>query len=213
VENTGPNDCVVVELLDDDRCDTNVVICSGPYATEAAARAACGSGSLVPVGGICPNLPAQVWSRMVGVLSPNGPGPISSCSTGPGSVVCNQSYLLVLDYEGECTWTNFFNGTITSSPPWPYDHTIPPIAPCSGCFGDAPAPVWTDLAAFGATGPQYTYEVVVGTICSSSIAQVTYRLVTNTQWDGQSPITLSLVGTDAFGPNCNWPSTITLYPG
>jgi hypothetical protein len=42
VENTGPNDCVVVELLNDDRCDTNVVICSGPYATESAAEAVCG---------------------------------------------------------------------------------------------------------------------------------------------------------------------------
>jgi hypothetical protein len=34
--------CVAVELLAEDECDTSLTICSGPYATLAAAQAACG---------------------------------------------------------------------------------------------------------------------------------------------------------------------------
>lgn len=41
IEDSGPGDCIPVELLDVDRCDEGIVICSGPYEDEAEATAAC----------------------------------------------------------------------------------------------------------------------------------------------------------------------------
>jgi len=42
---TSSTDCFVVELLDEDRCDSNIFICSGPYATEQQADDVCGPPS------------------------------------------------------------------------------------------------------------------------------------------------------------------------
>ncbi len=39
---TGSGNCVAVELLTEDSCDINIVICSGPYVNEAGALAVCG---------------------------------------------------------------------------------------------------------------------------------------------------------------------------
>lgn len=54
IEDTGPEDCIVAELLDEDKCDTEITICSGPYASEADAIAVCGSGTITGVTG-CSN--------------------------------------------------------------------------------------------------------------------------------------------------------------
>lgn len=45
VEDTGPDDCIPMELLDEDKCDDEIVICSGPYASEAAALLFCPTGA------------------------------------------------------------------------------------------------------------------------------------------------------------------------
>lgn len=45
VEDSGPDDCVPLELLDEDKCDDDIVICSGPYASEAAALLFCPTGA------------------------------------------------------------------------------------------------------------------------------------------------------------------------
>lgn len=42
VEDTGPTDCVVVELLDEDKCNEDIVICDGPFPDEATALDECG---------------------------------------------------------------------------------------------------------------------------------------------------------------------------
>lgn len=41
IEDTGPTDCFVAELLDEDVCDGTITICSGPYASQIEALAAC----------------------------------------------------------------------------------------------------------------------------------------------------------------------------
>lgn len=71
IEDTGPLDCIPVELLDEDRCDTEIVICSGPYETELEAIAECpgevtttccpddplpSTLSITISGGVCPEL-------------------------------------------------------------------------------------------------------------------------------------------------------------
>lgn len=84
VEDTGPDDCVAVELLDADKCDTAIVICSGPYADQAAAEAVCvppvepgytcGTAWALPATGVTYNLTgsyttgANQWIK-VGALS------------------------------------------------------------------------------------------------------------------------------------------------
>lgn len=51
---SAPDTCdLVVELIDDDRCDDEIVICSGPYDTEADAVLACGA-DLPDPGADCP---------------------------------------------------------------------------------------------------------------------------------------------------------------
>jgi hypothetical protein len=40
--------CIPLELLEENRCDTELVICSGPYASSAEADAVCGG---TPCGG------------------------------------------------------------------------------------------------------------------------------------------------------------------
>lgn len=52
--------CVAVELLAEDECDASIVICSGPYATLAAAQAACG---LVTTN--CCNIPRRLFVTIV----------------------------------------------------------------------------------------------------------------------------------------------------
>jgi hypothetical protein len=41
IEDTGPTDCIAVYLLEEDKCDDTIIICSGPYDTEAEAEAVC----------------------------------------------------------------------------------------------------------------------------------------------------------------------------
>lgn len=56
VEDTGPEDCVPVELLDADRCDDGLTICSGPYPTEELAEIVCGGDTPPPLEIECQNL-------------------------------------------------------------------------------------------------------------------------------------------------------------
>jgi hypothetical protein len=68
----GGGSCVAAELLDADRCDTSVVICSGPYADEATATAACsgsGSGSGPATPGTLACCPAYTSSPGVGATT------------------------------------------------------------------------------------------------------------------------------------------------
>jgi hypothetical protein len=43
VSRTGGGDCIPVELNDEDRCDPDITVCSGPYVDEAAAAVVCPS--------------------------------------------------------------------------------------------------------------------------------------------------------------------------
>lgn len=53
---TGPGECEVMYLLDEDKCDTEITICSGPYDTEAGALSEClgpaTPGSACDTGGV-----------------------------------------------------------------------------------------------------------------------------------------------------------------
>jgi hypothetical protein len=45
----SPTACVAVELLDSDKCDGTITICSGPYATQSEAEAVCGGDPNTPM--------------------------------------------------------------------------------------------------------------------------------------------------------------------
>jgi hypothetical protein len=53
IENTGPDDCMAVWLTESDGCDTDIIICSGPYPSLAEANTVCGTVEPVtrPCGG------------------------------------------------------------------------------------------------------------------------------------------------------------------
>lgn len=56
--------CEPLELLEEDRCDGSIEICSGPYANEAVAEAACGGG-----GGTQTFITTSTWEAPAGVTS------------------------------------------------------------------------------------------------------------------------------------------------
>lgn len=76
---TLPEDCIAVELLDEDRCDTSIEICSGPYDTEEEADLACmaagtGSGTSPPVSIECCDPPPGLllYAHFSGALAEMG---------------------------------------------------------------------------------------------------------------------------------------------
>lgn len=72
--------CIPVYLTEDDKCDSDIEICSGPHANEAAAAVACsastGTGTGTPIEGCCDlhgvGWPATLNVTLVGGLNCNG---------------------------------------------------------------------------------------------------------------------------------------------
>ncbi|AMV25530.1 hypothetical protein VT84_14120 [Gemmata sp. SH-PL17] len=119
VRAAGTDDaCVPVELLDEDRCDTSIEICSGPYVDEAAAQAICGV-ELVPSqcspNGFAANYFAITFT---GVTN----GTCTDCNN-------NNTTTLVGPYDDlNCRWFTFGNynlcGSILSSPSFQIDVAV-----------------------------------------------------------------------------------------
>lgn len=58
-------DAIALNLTDDDKCDTDIQICSGPYANQAAAEAVCGAVTTITItcGATDYDIPSVVYAK------------------------------------------------------------------------------------------------------------------------------------------------------
>ncbi len=118
---TSSWDCVPVELLDADRCDDSITICSGPYASEAAANLACGTTGTIPTG-CCPGvlLPETLHATLTGgctgsaLLTWNGTGWQGSAVMEAGTL----TMLFFCELVGiTYSWKTTFSGCYVNTDP------------------------------------------------------------------------------------------------
>lgn len=99
---TALEECVVIYLMEEDRCDDEITICSGPYESEAAADAECGAvipsccdgdlgdsaydtlyAHLVNISG-CPNIPSRIRLNRTSATSWGGSAAGGDVTGGTG---------------------------------------------------------------------------------------------------------------------------------
>jgi hypothetical protein len=111
--------CVPVELLDSDKCDTSIVICSGPYATLDEATAVCPTpGTSCSAGGLL-TVDTTVGNTIFGATTgdfwhfPVTPGDVYNfdLSTLAGGGHGVLSYSLQFFANADCTGTSRFGGS------------------------------------------------------------------------------------------------------
>lgn len=209
------SDCRPVELLDEDRCDDTIEICSGPYATEADANEAC--------------LP-KWWCVIDDTYTGTG-----TCATAtreciesicrPGSpwTVCSGPYTTQAECSASCT-VEIVAGC-AECPSVPSEWLIP-ISGVSytPCDGGTNADINGDWIVSN-DGLGCDWACPLTGVCVGDFS-MTLRFNSGTgQWEINTAFALyvcsvadfnclaaSTFTLDSFSGSSGWPSTLTIYP-
>lgn len=188
-----PVDCVAVELPEYARCDTSIEICSGPYADEESAVAACDPAAPELVGECCSGEPAAKRFRfMLTDITSNSPACDAACAALNG-VWQTVEWTW---HHAYCSWEG------------------------AAAFGSA---CWVNnitlsmrRIAHVVTGIQVAWIIelyIYGFLTPNGVSTYAGH---NNEWDCKSPITLIRLWNEAdfsSPPMCdNLPASITLYP-
>jgi len=168
IEDTGPDDCTAQELLDADKCDTDIVICSGPYATEADALAVCPAIVLVP--STCFGVTQVPASWNVTLTGVTNTGFCADCTA------LNTTHNITPYFDATCKWLGFTIVAACTSPSavlWQLDVIAGPTVRLrlsggggTDWFWTAPVGAWDFVSPLVLTlvAPQVLCDTMPGTV-------------------------------------------------